>query len=146
MKKILPLLVVSILVLSGLGAVATTSEKENTQLTTLPPDLSFNIRGGLGITIGCFNAGNHAFTGTINVSITVHGGNIILLSDSWKLVFDEIEIPSKTGGTLARLLMVGFGWTTIAIKIETPLTGPSQGQTDGFILGPFILIKQLVMP
>lgn len=146
MRKILPLLVVSILVLSGLGAVATTSEKENTQLTTLPPDLSFTIRGGLGITIGCFNAGNHAFTGTINVSITVRGKIIMLLSDSLKLVFDEIEIPSKTGGTLARILIIGFGWVSIVIKIETPLTGPSQGQTDGIILGPFVLVRQLVMP
>ena len=70
MKRILSLIVVSILALSGFGATATSDDVESLN-TQEDWDLLFKFKGGLfGYTLLVENIGNESVVGNISIQIT----------------------------------------------------------------------------
>ncbi len=114
MKKLIPLLVVGILVLSGLGAVAV-PEKESLN----KQEWAFKIEaegGFLGYEVTVTNVGNETINGSLNISIT---------TDAWFMLLGEQVVPTHPfewdlvpDASETRYLrpVIGFGPATINIS------------------------------
>jgi hypothetical protein len=126
MKKILPLLVVGILVLSGLGAVAYPEPKKSTEI--------IKVKGGIGhFSILIENTGE-ASIDNIELIISVKGGVFgnIDVTESWcisLLDIKNIEI-SETNKFI-------FGLGKIDITIDADYADTWIG--TAFVFGPFII-------
>ena len=126
MRKILPLLTVVILVLSGLGAVAYDVAKKSTEIV--------EVKGGIGhITIVIENTGEFNFD-ELKWSISVQGGvlgNIDVKESGYIEMFDikTTEI-SKTDKFI-------FGLGKIDITIDADYADTWIG--TAFVFGPFIM-------
>ena len=138
MKKILPLLVVGILVLSGLGAVAV-PDKHTTPEPLLQPELKIGIRGGFfGYYVTVTNIGNETISGTLNMSIT---------TDTWFMLFDnktstsdDLTLMEDEDIVIQLGLVVGFGPATISVSgIFMPGGWGFSGETTGFVLLIFVV-------
>ena len=126
MKKILPLLAVSILVLGGLGAVAHDEAKKSAEIV--------EVKGGIGhFNIAIENTGDYKFK-TLEWSISVTGGVLgkIDVKDSGLITMFDIATTeiSKTDK-----FMFGLGKIDITIDAEYAETWIG----SAFVLGPFIL-------
>ena len=115
MKKLIPLLVVSIFVLSGLGAVAV-PEKEplNKQDWALETEIKGVFKGYI---VTLTNVGNELVTGNFSFNIT---------TDAWimfrgdKLSFIDYYF-NRNPGEPAEFIMkpvIGFGPATINLEVE----------------------------
>ena len=126
MRKILPLLAVGILVLSGLGAGAYNVAKKSTEIV--------EVKGGIGhITIVIENTGEFNFD-ELKWSISVQGGvlgNIDVKESGYIEMFDikTTEI-SKTDKFI-------FGLGKIDITIDADYADTWIG--TAFVFGPFIM-------
>jgi hypothetical protein len=144
MYKIFPLLVVGIFVLSGVGAVAISDEKEtfNTEewgIVIVVDGWGFGYRVMIGTTV------NESVTGDYIMNISTDARFILtgreLGYDLMNLTLDEPEYP--IGPHLKPL--IGFGFATINISINVTITDPVVGeflfkkQVKGFVL-PFFVI------
>jgi len=148
MKRILPLLVGSILVLSGLGAVAIPNEKQilNKSQTTQDWGIEIVVDGwGFGYRVMIGTTVNESVTGDYIMNITTDA-RIILVGrelgyDLMNLTLDEPEFP--IGPRLKPL--IGFGFATINISVNVSITDPVVGgflfkkQVKGFVLPFFVL-------
>ncbi|UCF12234.1 MAG: hypothetical protein JSW06_09355 [Thermoplasmatales archaeon] len=148
MKKILPLLVVSILVLSGLGAVAVPEEKqiENKPLSTQDWGMEIEVLGDwfgyvafIGPTINESVTGDYIINISTNASIMIIGRELgyALMN----LTLDEPEYPIRPD----LRPLIGFGFATINILINVSITDPVVGefllekQVKGFVLPFYVL-------
>lgn len=122
MKKILPILVVSIFVLSGIGAVATPNEKqiENKPLNTKELELEIKVKGGiLGYQLTIENVGNETVNGSLTMNITtdawfiLRGRNLEFPLCPYHLDLSPSEKDSFNPGPV-----IGFGPATITIEGE----------------------------
>jgi len=126
MKKILPMLVVGIFVLYGLGAVAHDEAKKSAEIV--------EVKGEIGhFNIAIENTGDYKFI-TLEWSISVIGGvlgKIDVKESGFITMFDiaTIEI-SKTGKFI-------FGLGKIDITIDADYAETWMG--TAFVFGPFIL-------
>ena len=77
MKKIYPILIVGILVLSGLGAVGIPIEETVANVSEPKPELNVEVKGGLGITLTIENIGDadatDVFSHVISIGVTMPG-------------------------------------------------------------------------
>ena len=77
MKKIYPILIVGILVLSGLGAVGIPIENSVTNALEPKPELNVKVKGGFGITLTIENIGNadatEVFSHVQSIGVTMPG-------------------------------------------------------------------------
>ena len=99
MKKLLPVLVVSILVLGGFGAVAVQDEEyiENKPLITQDWLLEIEFKGGFGYTVTIENIGNESVTGEIFIEITTDAWIMLLGSEHFGFSIDSVEyIPEES--------------------------------------------------
>lgn len=146
MKKILPLLLVSILVISCLGAVAVQEEKHivNKPLNTQDWKLEIKVTGvTLGYTVIVTNVGNKTVNGTVNITITTDawfmflGGSSGMVTPPWKISLGQ--------GTEFKLKpVIGFGLATINVSgvftHETDGEYPFQKETKGFVLLFYVIV------
>jgi len=142
MRKILPFLVVSILVLSGLGAVAINNEKSEALNTEppLPAYINFLIKGGFGIT--AIIKSDYLYENTGYIHIITNGLFGIKEYDI------DLPDPIPLGSTMVvktglNNLIFGLGPCTIHIFIYLYNDShPPEGQIMryGFMFGPFILL------
>ena len=142
MKRILPLLVISILVLSGLGAVAV-PEEDTTPETLLQPELEIMIRGGLlGYTIKVKNVGNEAIKGTLNMTITTNA-TIMILGDELPYNGFELDINTSTHYIFKWGPVIGFGPATINVEgVFSPGGWGFQGEISVFVLLFYVLCSK----
>ncbi len=140
MKKILPLLVVSILTLSGLGAVATTSEKKTTS-QTLQPELLVDFTGGFSVTVFIVNIGREPYKTETNIMIFINAP--IMLVGQVSILSVPLPILPSYLVYVDSGLVLGFGKCTVTVSIDLDKDGTinAEGSADGFMLGPFILIR-----
>ena len=158
MKKLLPLLVVGIFVLSGLGAVAVQDKKQivNKPLTTLDHEIEVLIEGGLfgkqiatklltpGYNVKVVNTGEETVNGSLNLTIT---------TDAWFMLkggFLELENESFSllRGTDKELVMgpvFGFGPAEMNVSLNGIITYPrvhdfhwEESINTGFVLLSFV--------
>ena len=146
MKKILPLLVVSILVLGGLGAVAI-PEEQATPEPLLQPEIKIGIKGEwLGYLVTVTNIGNETINGSINMSITTDAW-FMILGSSYSPPEWQIDLnPDETTGLILRPI-IGFGPATINVQgIFMPGGWGFGGNTTGFALLFFVVCGLMTPP
>ncbi|UCF13522.1 MAG: hypothetical protein JSW06_04490 [Thermoplasmatales archaeon] len=126
MKKILPIVVVGILVLGGLGAVAYPEPKKSTEIV--------KVKGGIGhVSIVIENTGE-ASIDNIEVFISAKGG-----------VFDNIDVTESYCISILDIKAIEisetnkfiFGFGKIDITIDADYADTWIG--TGFVFGPFII-------
>jgi hypothetical protein len=138
MKKILPLLVITIFVPSGLGAVAIPSEKriENKPAIAQTWALEITIKGGiLGYQLIIENVGNEPVNGSLTMNITtdawimVRGGNL-----KFPLCPSHLDLSPGEKEIYNPGPVIGFGPATITIVGEFAFDKPAdpfQFETNG---------------
>jgi hypothetical protein len=150
MKRILPLLVVSIFILSGFGTVATPEEEIESLNVEEDWELVIDIKGGLfGYNVRIVNEGNETVNGSLTMNITTDATFMILGG------FTEIEIPPEDIEpgeeiTVKSGSVIGFGpiITNIAGVFETPDVYPFETEANGFLLlfFPLVSFSPVVIP
>jgi len=146
MKRILPLLVVSILVLSGLGAVAVPDEIESLNIQE-DWALEIVVEGwwlGYKVTIG--TVVNESVTGDYIINITTNASIMIAGRergyDLINLTLDEPEFP-----IIPHLKpVIGFGLATINISVvfthENDEEYPFEAEVKGFVFLFYVLCSK----
>jgi hypothetical protein len=143
MKNILPLLVVSILVLCGLGAVAIANSEQIVKKTLNTEDwaLEIKVKGGiLGYQLTVENVGNKTVIGNLTMNITTDafimllGRNLRFPLCSYQMNLLPGEKESFNPGPI-----IGLGPATISVsgefKLEdTTFTYPFETKGSGFVL------------
>lgn len=131
MKKILPLLVVGILVLSGLGAVAYPEPKKSTEIV--------KVNGGIGhVSIEIENTGE-ASIDNIELIISVKGGIFGNIDVTESRCISILDIKSTEISETNKFI---FGIGKIDISIDADYADTWTG--TGFVFGPFVFgIKKL---
>ena len=80
MKKIYPILIVGILVLSGLGAFGIPIENSVANVSEPKPELNVEVKGGFGITLTIENIGDadatEVFSHVMSIGITIPPGSM----------------------------------------------------------------------
>ena len=139
MRKILPLLVVGILVLGGLGAVATTY---NEAPAYYEPPLEIHIKGGiLGYMVTVKNVGNETVSGNLLMNITTDAKSMIIGDE---LSHDSFEIDIDVGESFRTNWgpVIGFGPATINVEgIFSPGGWGFEAEANGFVLLLFLLVS-----
>lgn len=142
MKRILPLLIVGILVLGGLGAVAVPDEDTTSEIL-LQPKLEIMIKGGLlGYTVNVKNVGNETIKGTLNMTITTNA-TIMILGD--ELSYDSFGYDMDAGEYVKFKWgpVIGFGPATINVEgIFSPGGWGFEAEANGIILLFYVLCSK----
>ena len=140
MKKLLPLLVVSIFVFGGLGAIATPVEKptETQPLNIQPPLITIEVKGGfLGYKIN-ITVPYPLYNSTLELTITTKAIFMILGEElGWLKDYPDYRNIKKMGPVF------GFGPARINLKsilrLENGNEYSDSMNANGLILGPFVL-------
>jgi hypothetical protein len=152
MKQILPLVVISILVLGGLGAVAVPEEHNTPEPLLQEPQLEVLIEGGfLRYIVTVTNVGDETFNGTLNFSINTDAWVMFsgdkIMPPTFELVLDPTESFITKWGAV-----IGFGPANVSVngvvedldywKIEF------ETKTTGFILLFFVIVgfEPIILP
>ena len=76
-KKIYPILIVGIIILSGIGAVGINIEETDANVSDPKPELNVEVKGGFGITLTIKNIGDadatDVFSHVISIGVTMPG-------------------------------------------------------------------------
>ncbi len=138
MKNILPLLVVSILVLSGLGAVAIPNEEqiENKPLITEDWALEIKVKGGLlGYQVTVENVGNETVNGNLTINITTDAWIMLLGRNlEFPLCPSHLDLSPGEKEPYNPGPVIGFGPATITIDGEFTFEEPADSypfETNG---------------
>ena len=118
MNKILPILVLSIFVLDGLGAVAIPNNKkiENKPLNMQDFELEISIQGGFfGYIINVINKGTEPVSGNLTIEITTNAMVMLLGQTLSKELTIAID-PGSAEGEFKLTPILGFGDATISIS------------------------------
>jgi hypothetical protein len=134
MKKLIPLLVVSIFVLSGLGAVAVPDEESIASMGN--GHIEGEFKGGLGVGFTFTNNGSIPYEEQVNITIKIQ--RLINLKGKY-YNFSMPTIPANETVSLRTPIIFGLGPVCVKYMIERP-HGESKGTSIGLILGPFVLI------
>jgi hypothetical protein len=142
MRKLLPLLVVSILVLGGIGAVAITCDKpiEKQPQSTRSSLLEIKVKGGLlGYKVTVTNVGNVSINGTLNMTILTPAPIMItgaqLSLPGWNFGLDV----SNSASTKLKPA-IGFGRANITVSGEVVLVNIGTYQFSAYARGFVFLI------
>jgi len=130
MKKILQILVVSILLLSGIVAVAKTNEEqiENKPLIIKDWIIEIKVKGALlGYQATVENMGNETVNGSLTMNITTDAW-IMLLGRNLKfpLCPHHIDLSPGEKESYNPGPVIGFGPATITIDGEFAFEGPAE--------------------
>ena len=148
MKKIFPLLVVSIFVLSGFGVVATTDDSIPSSLG----DMQAEAKGGWGVTVTITNNGNEPYQeqGNVKIFIQYRLRHVYLYGNPVQTHPTLIPIPAGGGSvSLSSELVIGFGISgRVVVEIDIDGDGniDAEGVKRAIIFGPFVLMGDLLMP
>jgi hypothetical protein len=142
MRKLLPLLVVNILVLGGLGTVAISIEEqiEDNPLNTQNPLIEIKVKGGfLGYKVTVTNVGNASVNGHLNMTITTHapfmpiGGQLSL--PGW-----TFNLGVSNSASTRVWPAIGFGSANITVSGEAVLVNVGTYQYSAWTTGFVYLI------
>ena len=153
MKKLLPLLIISILVLGGFEAVAIPSEKTVVKITS-KEGIEITFREGLqfGVTVTFINnLEEEIVNGTARLTFYDNPDAPIILFWLGKREHDVTPepIPIPAGGNLTAKtgLIFGFGSALIIVSSHFWTEGGDEYEvsveTNGFILGPFAYVPKV---
>ena len=139
MKKLLSVLVVSILVLGGLGAIAIPIEKstEAKPMNTEEYRLLITVKGRLfGYLVNFSNTGNKSITGNISLYIATNAW-IMFPGGLLSMLPEHFDIASGESVEFKMSPIIGFGPSTINItgnlKAECCIPQDFNALTNGFV-------------
>ena len=153
MKKLIPILIVGVLLISGLGAVAIASENrmQNKPMSEEDWELVIDIKGGFfGYSVRVTNEGNETVSGNLTIDITTDA-TIMLLGNELTETPDVIE-ALEPGEYISFTMrpVIGFGPALINIEgvFETPDVYPFETEANGFVLLFFVQcsVTPIVIP
>lgn len=138
-KKILPILIIGVLVLSGVGAVATPHNTANADLEInrdtnallFDDELEVEITGGIGVHLIIRNVGDVDVFG-VEFDISVIGGILGMINDHYDGIISSIPFDSEFSLDIP---VFGFGPIDITATVEGGTI-----TAKGFVLLFFILI------
>jgi len=144
MKKILPLLVVSILVLSGLEVGALLEDKES--INKLDEEYEIVIKGELlGYTVTTINTGDEPFDGHFEISIRTNASIWMIKENTVSNFHHYFMLDPNQSATQFLYPVIGLGRTILTIEgfICNYLTGGNyyrfEIEENGFVFLFFIL-------
>ncbi|UCF11851.1 MAG: hypothetical protein JSW06_07320 [Thermoplasmatales archaeon] len=145
MKKIFTLLVVEILVLSGLGTVAT-SEKPDIKSVAFQPELIVEARGGFGVHVTITNLGNMSIEILGNITVTIRA--TLMLRGGYSILHIPIPIPINSAVSVGTGLVLGIGHCTVNVTIDIDDDGVIDGESSntGLIFLPLVLVGKFTIP
>jgi len=150
MKKILTLLVISILVLGGIGAVAIPSNKQmvNNNINMQEFELEISIQGGLfGYIINVNNLGTEPVIGNLSIDIST-GAMVMLIGGNLSKEFAVSIDPGSAEGEFKVLPLIGFGDATMSMSgvFRTQNGDYSFGSTNerGYIFLIYVVFSELI--
>jgi hypothetical protein len=129
MKKILPIMVIGLVVLGGIGAVAVDNAKKSTEIV--------EVNGGFGqLSVVVENTGDICIN-NLECHISIEGGILgkINIKDHCNINFIGYK---STEVSKTNKMVFGFG--RVKINIDVDYAEPWAG--NGFVFGPFILVNQ----
>ena len=134
MRRLLTFLVISILILSGLGGVSSSSiTKTNTYSTGMQAELQAEAKCGLGVRVKIKNVGTETFEGNIRCNIYING-----LIYGKSRYFNHSGIVLPPGKVIWHIMFkIGFGPVTVRLEIDWG-QGFLSGNTTGFLIVYFI--------
>ena len=147
MNKIFPMLVVSILVLSGLGVVASTDDENPSTLGGLEAE----VRGGKGVTVTITNNGDTPYQeqGTVTIFILFHLRHIYVSGKAVSYLPTPIPIPAQGGSvSVSKDPIIAFGLLgKVLVKIDIDGDGnvDAEGSKHAFVFGPLVIMKNLLI-
>lgn len=153
MKKLLPLLVVGIFVLSGFGVIALQEGKQIVNKPLNPQDWELEILvigETLGYRVIITNVGNETVNGTVNVTITTDTW-FMFLGGSSGMVTPPWEISPGKGTDYKLKPVIGFGLAKINISgvFTHEIDGeyPFEEETGGIIFLIYVVCgtKQIII-
>jgi hypothetical protein len=146
MKKLLPLMAVSIFVLSGLGAVALPSEKQDAK-SAYQADIEMSFRHGfqIGVMVNIQCSAETPDVIEANVHFDINAP-LMLYKGECDAMPDPIPIPSGGEATAKTGLIFGFGPALITAMgtfylAETPDVYEANVEINGMVIGPFVYIR-----
>ena len=150
MKKIIPILVLCILVISGLGAVAVQDEKYIENKPLIKQDWLFEIefkggfyKSGFGYIVTIKNIGNESVTGDISIYITTDAWIMLLGTDHFGFHIDSVEYIPEDTQIYPFQPVRGFGPANINLSgVFTNEIGeeyPFEAEVEGFVFLFFVL-------
>lgn len=147
MKKLLSLLVVSILGISGLGAVAISNDDITSASITLQPKLVARARGGFRVHLLVVNTGNDVYQGDIQGNITINSP-MLIIDGSIAIPGVGVVIQPNQSVTFKSGFSLGIGLCTVTVTMDIDGDGKIDGQAskNGFILGPLVLFSGFPIP
>ncbi len=150
MRKLLPLLMVSILVLSALGALAIPNEKiiEDEPLKAEDWSLELKIKGILfGYKVTITNVGNKSASGNLSMNTTTDA-LIMLMGNELSLEGVEWELATNESKEFWMGPVIGFGRAHItALAIPDNLIPIKySGETNGFVLLIYVSCSMVLEP
>ncbi|EMR75360.1 hypothetical protein MBGDF03_00849 [Thermoplasmatales archaeon SCGC AB-540-F20] len=136
MKRIIPIVVVSILVLGGLGAVALPEPEEDIEpLNTEDWKLVIDIKGGfLGYTVTVENVGNETVTGNFSTKI-ITDMMVGMFGYEYDTFIDPIKFVPNEPIKYRVNPVIGFGPATIKVSgVFSPGGWGFDAEANGFVL------------
>ena len=148
MKKLIPLLVVGIFILSGLGAVAVQNEKqiEKNPLNTEDWSLEIKVKCVFkGYIVTVTNVGNESVTGNYSFNITTDAW-IMIRGDKMSFKGDGIKYNSSEPVEFWMKPLIGFGPATIKIEFSWEPFGSGKkyytsSEAKGIVLLFYVLCR-----
>jgi hypothetical protein len=144
MRKMIPILVVIILVLSGLGIVAVPNEEQIENKPLIKQDwlLEIEFKGGFykpgfGYIVTIENIGNESVTGDISIYITTDAWIMLWGSDHFGFHINQVEYKPEDPQVYPFQPVRGFGPAIINLSgvFTTEIGGeyPFEAEVKGFV-------------
>lgn len=140
MRKIIPLIIIGFLMLSGIGVTAIQEEKGIIHEPLMQPQLEIIARGGLGVTINVLNHGTVPFEEPITINVTINAPLMIIRAKNNL----HINPPIPAGGSVTNStgFVLGFGLCVVNIVAEIGGTpNVYEGNATGLVFWPLVIIK-----
>jgi hypothetical protein len=139
MKKLIPLLIVGMMVLIGLGAAAVPYDKEKI-MPILQPEVHVKLKRGFSFGIVAIVNWTGTPPQTLECNFTCSASIMILGSMTIRTISPKPEPPAKQ---VHSGFILGLGpASSIMVSVKIPGTIPlDQDSATGFVLGPFVYVR-----
>ena len=140
MRKIIPLIIIGFLMLSGTGAIAIQEENSIIHEHLMQPQIEIIARGGLGVTINVLNHGTEPFEEPIALNVTIIAP--LMLIRAKNNLFINPPIPAGGSVTNSTGFVLGFGLCVVNIVAEVGDTPDVyEANATGLVFWPLVIIK-----
>ncbi len=140
MKKLIPLLIGGMLVLTGLAAAALPCNTEK-PVSTSPLDVHVTFKKGIGLGVIAVVNWTGNLTTELKINFTIQASVMLLGQGSIKMFNPQPEPPGKRA-EIRSGMVIGLGRAQqIKVSVGTASVILDTAQTTGFVLGPVVFTR-----